>query len=122
MFRAQLLHSAERLHTSPVHVGLGHSQLHTSMLCDCADPQHRPAMSEEAAAAIDADAARDSASQSKAHKPFSDSAHGFPDPDGGANGYVKPQKTVDASQVAEKVGVAVFGPACALVTGCCCLL
>ncbi|DBB14463.1 TPA: transcription factor [Trebouxia sp. C0006] len=69
-------------------------------------PQHRPAMSEEAAAAIDADAARDNASQSKAHKPFSDSAHGFDNPDGVTdgvtNGYTKPQKTVDASQVAEK--------------------
>ncbi len=93
--------------------------LRAQLLCDCADPQHRPAMSEEAAAAIDADAARDIASQSKAHKPFSDSAHGFHDADGVINGYVKPQKTVDASQVAEKVGVAVLGPACVLVVGCC---
>ena len=80
-------------------------------------------MSEEAAAAIDADAARDNASQSKAHKPFSDSAHGFDNPDGVTdgvtNGYTKPQETVDASQVAEKVGVAVFGPACVHMVGCC---
>lgn len=88
-------------------------------LCGGADPQHRPAMSEEAAAAIDADAARDIASQSKAHKRFSDSAHGFHDMDRVADGYTKLQKTADASQLAKKVSVAALGPACALVTGCC---
>lgn len=93
--------------------------LSSKKVCVCADPQQRPAMSEEAAAAIDADAARDIASQSKAHKQFSDSAHNFHDPDGAADGYNEPQKTVDASQVAEKVGVAVLGPACVLVVGCC---
>ncbi|KAL0038217.1 hypothetical protein WJX79_008741 [Trebouxia sp. C0005] len=67
-------------------------------------PQHRPAMSEEAAAAIDADAARDIASQSKAHKRFSDSAHGFHDMDRVADGYTKLQKTADASQLAKKGG------------------
>ena len=72
-------------------------------------------MSEEAAAAIDADAARDVPSQSKAHKPFSDSAHGFHDADEVADGCTKQQKTVDASQLAEKVGVAALGPVCGSV-------
>ncbi|KAL0035494.1 hypothetical protein WJX77_008879 [Trebouxia sp. C0004] len=67
-------------------------------------PQHRPAMSEEAAAAIDANAAQDIASQSKAHKPFSDSARGICDTDGGADGLNKSQKMVDAAQKAEKGG------------------
>ena len=63
-------------------------------------------MSEEAAAAIDADAARDVPSQSKAHKTFSDSAHGFQDADEVADGCIKEQKTVDASKLAEEVGMA----------------
>jgi len=88
------------------------------LLCGCADPQHRPAMSEEAAAAVDADAAQDIASQSKAHKPFSDSAHGFHDADGVADGYTKPQKTVDASQLAEKVGMAADGSPWACMCAC----
>lgn len=60
-------------------------------------------MSEEAAAAIDADVASNKASGSKSQKKVTDSArgetNGYHDMDGDAD----KEKTVDASQVAEKV-------------------
>ncbi|KAL0031878.1 hypothetical protein WJX79_002852 [Trebouxia sp. C0005] len=66
-------------------------------------PQQRPAMSEEAAAAIDADVKSDKASSSKTQqRKVTDSArvdtNGYHHVSGRANG----EKTVDASQVAEK--------------------
>ena len=69
-------------------------------------PQQRPAMSEEAAAAIDADMKSDKASGSKAQqRKVTDSGrmetNGYHHMNGKADG----EKTVDASQVAEKVWV-----------------
>ncbi len=69
-------------------------------------PQQRPAISEEAAAAIDADANSEKASGSKAQKKVTDSSkaetNGYHNMDGKADG----EKTVDAMQVAEKVETA----------------
>ena len=63
-------------------------------------------MSEEAAAAIDADAARDKSSCAKSGKPMAagnGEANGYHDMDGAADGHGEGLKEVDASQVAEKV-------------------
>jgi hypothetical protein len=74
--------------------------------CGGAVPQQRPAMSEEAVAAIDADMEGDKGSGSKAQKrKVTDSGkmetNGYHHMHGKANG----EKTVDAFQVAEKVWV-----------------
>ena len=75
-----------------------------------ADPQQRLAMSEEAAAAVDADAAHDKASHSRAFKTMDDSARAEPNDfhvfNDATDGNGHSEKTVDAAQVAEKVGVA----------------
>lgn len=60
-------------------------------------------MSEEAAAAIDADVASGKASGSKAQKKVTDSARGEANGYHDMNGDADKEKTVDASQVAEKV-------------------
>ena len=65
-------------------------------------PQQRPAMSEEAAAAIDADAASDKASGSRSQKRVTDSGKASP------NGtHIRDiesgEKVMDGTEVAEKV-------------------
>ena len=85
-----------RINTSTLIITLGLIMADPSWVC--AVPQQRPAMSEEAAAAIDADAARDKASGGKSQKKVTDS--GKPSPDGYHN---TDGKTVDGTNVADKV-------------------
>lgn len=74
--------------------------------CGGAVPQQTPAMSEQAAAAIDADMQSDKASGSKAQqRKVTDSAKGDTNGYHHMNGKADGEKTVDASQVAEKVWV-----------------
>ena len=74
--------------------------------CGGAVPQQTPAMSEEAAAAIDADMQSDKASGSKAQqRKVTDSAKGETNGYHHMNGKADGERTVDASQVAEKVWV-----------------
>ena len=78
-------------------------------------------MSEEAAAAIDADAANDKASHSKAHKKVTDSSkaevNGYQDMDDQDN----KENTIDASQIAEKVSELFLTCDCmhGWLVGCC---
>ena len=75
----------------------------TACLVTATVPQQRPAMSEEAAAAIDADLASGKASGSKAQKKVTDSARGETNGYHNVDGEANRERTIDASQVAEKV-------------------